>query len=104
MDISDRIEFRDSLVIAEHLVYAFGATARGGAPGTDDWICELCRRACDEDDAVARRHAAIKAVHLYHAFVARVASSSPSASRRTRRSPPTQRAMAPAQLAEGAAK
>jgi hypothetical protein len=52
MDISDRIESRDSLVIPEHLVFAF-----------DDWISELFRRALDTGDEVEGRAAAIKAVH-----------------------------------------
>lgn len=59
MDISDRIESRDSLVIPEHLVFAF-----------EDWISELFRRALDTSDEVEGRAAAIKAVHLHEAFVA----------------------------------
>jgi hypothetical protein len=59
MDIPDRIESRDSLVIPEHLVFAF-----------DDWISELFRRALDAGDEVEGRAAAIKAVHVHDAFVA----------------------------------
>jgi hypothetical protein len=59
MDISDRIESRDSLAIPEHLVFAF-----------DDWISEIFRRALDTGDEVEGRAAATKAVHLHEAFVA----------------------------------
>lgn len=59
MDISDRIESRDSLVIPERLVFVL-----------DDWISELFRRALDAGDEVEGRAAAIKVVHLYDAFVA----------------------------------
>jgi hypothetical protein len=59
VDISDRIESRDSLVIPEYLVFAF-----------EDWISELFRRALDTGDEVEGRAAAINVVHLQDAFVA----------------------------------
>jgi hypothetical protein len=56
MDISDRIESRDRLAIAGHLVFAF-----------EEWIAELIRQACD-GDSPGTRDAVIKAVHFHDAF------------------------------------